>query len=121
MDVIAKTKDARNRAVGLMAGLNTALTVGIVSALAAPDYGEWAGAVTTFTGLLTTLEAALKAIVVPIATVALIACFILMMISQTQKKVDAYRTWCITIFSCIIAIYAVPFIIRLATSLGSQF
>lgn len=83
--------------------------------------GVWDGATTTITSILTELSAALKSIVVPVATVVLIFCFIMMMISQSQKKVEMYRTWCITIFICIVAIYAVPFIISLGTLIGSQF
>ena len=83
--------------------------------------GVWDGASGTITNILNELSAALKSIVVTVATVVLIFCFIMMMISQSQKKVEMYRTWCITIFICIVAIYAVPFIINLGTLIGSQF
>lgn len=83
--------------------------------------GTWDGASTTISNILTELSTALKSIVVPIATVVLIFCFIMMMISQSQKKVETYRAWCITIFICIVAIYAVPFMITLAQTIGQQF
>ena len=83
--------------------------------------GVWDGASSTISNILTELSAALKSIVIPIATVALIFCFIMMMISQSQKKVETYRAWCITIFICIVAIFAVPFFIGLAQTIGEQF
>lgn len=83
--------------------------------------GVWDGASTKISTILNDLSSALQSIVVPIATVALVFCFIMMMISQSQKKVETYRAWCITIFICIVAIFAVPFIINLAQSIGQTF
>ena len=83
--------------------------------------GTWDNAENTIKTILTDLGTALKNIVTPIATVALIFCFIMMLLSQSQKKVETYRSWCITIFICIVAIWAVNPIIELAKTVGSAF
>ena len=121
MNASKMSLDVRNKVAGLMTGVNAALLSTMAMAYADEGYGVWNGVTNTLTNVLGTLESALKSIVVPIAGVALIFCFIMMMISQSQKKVESYRTWCVTIIICIVAIYAVPFIINLASSIGTQF
>lgn len=81
----------------------------------------WSSATSKISSLVGNLETALKSIVVPIAGCALVLCFIMMLVSQNQKKVEQYRTWVITIIICIVAIYAVPFIINLAQQIGQSF
>lgn len=106
-----------SKIAGVATGVN-AMWMSMVMAMAT---NPWTSATTTLTNILSTLETALKSIVTPIAGVALIFCFIMMLVSQNQKKVESYRSWCITIVICIVAIYAVPFIINLATSIGQAF
>lgn len=113
-----KKAGLRNKVAGAIAGLNAAWMMTVV---AMADMGPWTAANGALTNILTQLEAALKSIVVPIAGVALIFCFIMMLVSQNQKKVESYRSWCITIVICIVAIYAVPFIIKIAQQVGQSF
>ena len=117
--IVEAGRKARTKIAAVSAGTG-ALMLSVVPAFA-DDLGVWQGATTTIKGILTSLEAALKTIVVPIAGVALIFCFIMMLISQSQKKVESYRSWVITIVVSIVAIYAIPFIIELATLIGKTF
>lgn len=107
-----------NRFMGAVAGMNAIVATAMMTYA---NYGVWNNATTVISNILGTLEGSLKSIVVPIAGCALVACFIMMLISQNQKKVEAYRGWCITIVICIIGIYAIPFITNLAKSIGQQF
>lgn len=116
--ITKKVASVRNKALGVTAGLNAML---LTAMMTYAQYGVWNNATTTISNILTSLESALKSIVVPIAGCALIFCFIMMLVSQNQKKVETYRAWCVTIVICIVAIYAVPFIISLASNIGSQF
>lgn len=109
----------KNKVMGAVAGMNAMLMTTMLAH--ATTENPWANVTTTIIAIFTTLEVALKSIVVPIAGCALVACFIMMLVSQNQKKVEAYRSWFITIVICIIAIYAVPFIIGLAQNIGEQF
>lgn len=114
----SKVSSIRNKALGVAAGLNAVM---LTATMAYANYGVWSNATNVVGNILVSLEAALKSIVVPIAGVALIFCFILMLVSQNQKKVESYRSWCVTILICIVAIFAVPFIIGLASNIGQQF
>ena len=120
MNKIVETgRKACTKIAAVSAGAS-ALMLSVVPAFA-DDLGVWSGAATTITGILTSLEAALKTTVVPIAGVALLVCFIMMLISQNQKKVESYRSWMINIVIGIVAIYAIPFIIELAIIIGQTF
>lgn len=83
--------------------------------------GVFDGATSQIKNIVNQLITALKTVAVPIATAALLFCIIMMLISQNQKKVESYRSWAITIFIGIIAIFAVDFIISLAETVGSGF
>ena len=45
----------------------------------------------------------------------------MMLVSQNQKKVEAYRGWAITFFVCVVGIFAVDFGIKLAATVGKEF
>lgn len=113
-----KVSNIRNKTLGVAAGLNAVM---LTATMTYAQYGVWSNATSVVGNILVSLEAALKSIVVPIAGVALIFCFVLMLVSQSQKKVEAYRSWVVTIVICIVAIFAVPFIIGLASNIGQQF
>lgn len=108
----------RNKVIALSAGANAAMLTMVSTAFAENPFAQFGGAMGTMLGHL---ESTLKGLVVPIATVALIFCFIMMLVSQNQKKVESYRGWCITILICIVAIYAIPFLISVATTIGQSF
>lgn len=120
MNKVVKTKNNVGMKLAAFSTAVGSMMFSIVPAFA-ENLGVWQGAATTISGILTTLESALKSIVVPIAGVAFLFSLVMMLISQNQKKVESYRAWCITIFVCIVAIYAIPFIIKLAQTIGGTF
>lgn len=113
----SKFQAARNKMAGVAAGASTML-MGMATAYAANPFGN---AETTTKNLFTNLQTALTNVVVPIAACALIFCLIMMLVSQNQKKVEAYRGWAITIFVCVVGIFAVDFVIKLAETVGKAF
>lgn len=118
MNKLSAVSGIRNKAVGVMAGMNALI---LTTMMSYANHGVWSNVTSTMSNIFTTLESALKSIVVPIAGCALVFCFIMMLVSQSQKKVETYRAWVVTIFISIVAIYAVPFLINLASTIGSQF
>ena len=108
----------KNKLVGLVSGASTVAMMTMVTAFAA---NPWAGATASITNVLNTLFTALQGIVGVVGMVVLIICGLLMMISKDQKKVDSARSWGTRAFICIVAIYAIPFIINLATQIGQTF
>lgn len=114
----SKFQAARNKVAGIIAGASTIL-MGMTTAYAANN--PFANAEATINNLFTNLQAALVNVVVPIAACALIFCLIMMLVSTNQKKVEAYRSWAITIFVCVVGIFAVNFVITLAETIGKSF
>lgn len=101
--------------------LSAMATVAMMNFTPAYATDVFAGATSQIKNIVEQLIGALKTVAVPIATAALLFCIIMMLISQNQKKVESYRSWAITIFIGIIAIFAVDFIIGLAETVGSGF
>lgn len=106
---------------GAFMGAMSSIAASITMAFAAGGFGVWGNAANITGNLFTTLNSALMSVVVPVAGVIFVICLIMMMVSKEQKKVDTYRTWAITVFVCLIAIFAIPFVINLAKSIGQSF
>lgn len=105
-----------NMVTGAFVGMSL-MACNIVYAFAA---NPWGGASNTLATLFTDLRNSVTRIVIPIAACAFIICFIGMFVTSSQKRHDAFRTWAITIFLCIIGIYAVDFFIGLAQTIGES-
>ena len=80
----------------------------------------WSGAESTLSTLFNDLRASLLKIVVPIAGCALVFCLIMMFVTSSQRKHEAYRSWAITIFLCLVGIFAIDFFLDLAETIGSS-
>ena len=120
----ALMKSEKNPMKGLRAkigGVSGAMGALAATASVALAANPFTNAETTIKTLFTNLQAALTNIVVPIAACAFIFCLIMMLVSQNQKKVETYRSWLITIFVCVIGIFAVSFVITLAQTIGNSF
>lgn len=104
-----------------VAGIGTGLSALMGTTVMALASNPFTNAETTITNIFGYLQTALTNVVVPIGACALIFCLIMMLVSQNQKKVEAYRGWAFTIFFCIIGIFAVNFIIGLAKQIGMAF
>lgn len=115
-----KNTETKCHILSAVIGFASAAVLTINTAFAS-GFGVWNNSAQIIGNLLTTLEGALKSIVTPVATVCLLIAFLIMMFSRNQKHVEAAKTWAITIGICIIAIYAIPFIISLAQSIGNSF
>ena len=111
-------KPALNKVRNMVAGASVGMSTVMVNMLTAHAANPWGNAETTLVNLFESLQTTLTNIVVPIAACAFIFCLIMMLVSSNQKKVEAYRSWAITIFVCVVGIFAVGFVINLAKSIG---
>lgn len=109
----------RAKVAGACAGLSVAMHSAVLAYAASSD--PFANATTVIEDIFGYLQTALTTVVVPIAACALVFCLIMMLVSQNQKKVEAYRGWAMTIFFCVIGIFAVNFIVGLAEQIGKAF
>ncbi len=114
---LQKKGSMRNKVAGAIFGAQALVATAMMTFATT---NPWGSAQEAVNGVFSSLESTLYAIVAPIAGCALIFCLIMMMVSQNQKKVETYRAWCITIVIAIVAIFAVPFIIKLATDIGNS-
>lgn len=112
--------NARMKLAGLAAGATSLWQSAILAYATTTGDNPFAPAESKITSIFVSLRTTLTNVVGPIAGCALVFCFIMMLVSQNQKKVEAYRGWAITIFVCIVAIYAVDFIVSLATGIGQS-
>lgn len=110
-------KAARAKIAGVTAGASAMLA----SVITAYADNPFAGAEETITNLFENLQGTLLKVVIPIAGCALAFCFIMSMVSTNQKNVEQYRAWLFRIFICVVGIFAVSFIVTLATGIGQSF
>ena len=109
-----------SKVAGMVTGAYAMMNTALMLAYAAED-NPFEPAQETITDIVEQLKDTLLAIVVPLATCAFVFCLIMMFVSQNQKKVEAYRSWAITIVICVVVIFAATFIFDQAELIGKSF
>lgn len=107
---------ARNKMAGVICGLS-ASTMMMVAAHADDP---WGGLFGTLQNVFTPLQSHLQAIAIPVALAMSLFCLVMMLTTQNQKKVETYRSWLITIIVCVVVIFAMPYIINVAKTIGES-
>lgn len=114
------SKENRNAMGAKLAVLGVGAGVMVNNTVTALATNPFANAENTITDLFESLTTTLTNVAVPIAGCALVFCLLMMLFSTSQRKVETYRGWAITIFLCIVGIFAVNFVIDLAQDIGKS-